>query len=214
MMRSRTRTLRILTACVFSGLSAGLLAAAQCRDAMSNCRIAALEAFSPETVAWTLWLHWINWLPGVVFGLFFALAALQWAPFYARRASLFSLVSGLIYVAAGLLFSILLDIAGADEVALVVWIWPAGLCAGLLGGLLLAIAANRFLQPVDAALGLWTGTPLPAAVGALLGVVFVLICSYGEQHIFVAFPAAFVIWQVGVGLALQPRVASQYASRV
>ncbi len=207
MMTSRTNRLRIPAACLISGLSAGLLAASQCQDAMSDCHIAALEAFSSDPVSWTLWLHWINWLPGVVFGLLFAFAALQWTPFYGRRAALYALVSGLIYVAAGLVFSIFLDVAGADEFSLIVWVWPAGFSAGLLGGLLLSLAANRLLRPSDSDGGRLRGTPLPTAVGALLGVLFVLICSYGEQHIFIAFPAAFVIWQVGVGLALRAQTA-------
>ena len=103
--------------------------------------------------------------------------------------------------------------AGADEFALIIWLWPAGLCAGLVGGLLLALAANQLLCPSEAVGGPFRGTPLPAAVGALLGVLFVLICSYGEQRIFIAFPAAFVIWQVGVGLALGPRTASDHRAR-
>ena len=81
-----------------------------------------------------------------------------------------------------------------------------------MGSVLLALAANRLLGPSGAGGRLLRGTPLPAAVGALLGVLFVLICSYGEQHIFIAFPAAFMIWQAGVGLALQARTAPEYAA--
>lgn len=209
MMTSRTRMLRVLAACLLSGLVAGVLAASQCARAESDCHIAALKAFSSDPVPWTMWLHWINWLPGLVFGLLFALAALQWTPFYSRRALLYALASALIYVAAGLVFSVFLDVAGADEFALIVWIWPAGFVAGLLGGLLLALAASKLLWSSDSAGSRFRRTALPAAAGALLGVAFVLICSYGEQHIYAAFPAAFVVWQVGTGLALQSRLAPE-----
>jgi hypothetical protein len=194
--------LRVLVACLVSGLIAGVLAASQCARAESDCSIAALQAFSSDPVPWTAWLHWINWLPGMVFGLLFALASFQWTPFYWRRAILYALASALIYLAAGLVFSVFLDIAGADEFALIVWIWPAGFCAGLLGGLLLALAAKVLLRSSDSTGGLFRDTPLPVAAGALLGVLFVLICSYGEQHIFASFPAAFVVWQVGTGAAI------------
>ena len=38
--------------------------------------------------------------------------------------------------------------------------------------------------------------------GALSGLLFVLICTYGEQHIVLAWPAAFSVWQIPVGLSL------------
>ena len=147
-MTARTRLLRVVAACILSGLIAGVLTASQCGRAGLNCNIAALEAFSPDPVPWTLWLHWINWLPGVVFGLFFALAAVQWGPFYGRRALLYALASGVIYVAAALVFSVFLDFAGADEFALIVWLWPAGMCAGLVGGLLLAADGQPAAPPL------------------------------------------------------------------
>ncbi len=167
MMTSRTNSLRIPVACLISGTDrrpAG--AASQCRTRRSDCHIAALEAFSSDPVSWTLWLHWINWLPGVVFGLLFALAALQWTPFYGRRAALYAFVSGLIYVAAGLVFSIFLDVSGADEFALIIWIWPAGFSAGLLGGLLLSLAANKLLRPIRfGCAGAFAGRRFPRRLG-------------------------------------------------
>jgi hypothetical protein len=202
MMRRQTRTLRIVSACVVSGLAAGLLSATQCQYADSDCRIAALAAFSLDPVPWTLWLHWINWLPGLVFGLLFALAAMPWAPFSGRRALLYAIASAAIYLVAGLVFSAFLGVAGQDEFSLIVWIWPAGFVAGLLGALLLSLAGNQLLHPPNSAAGFFQATPLPAAAGAILGVLFVLICSFGEQQIFISFPLAFVAWQVGVGLAL------------
>jgi hypothetical protein len=208
MMRRQTRTLRVVAACLISGSLAGLLTASQCARAESDCHIAALQAFAPDPVLWTAWLHWINWLPGMVFGLLFALAALHWSPYYVRRAALYALASAAIYMTAGLVFSIFLDIAGADEFALIVWIWPAGLSAGLLGGGLLALAARALLFSAPSAAGerpqrLW----LPALVGALAGVACVWVCSYGEQQIRLAWPLAFVLWQVVVGLSLLPRSA-------
>jgi hypothetical protein len=205
MMNPRTRLLRVLVACLISGLIAGLLTASQCARAESDCHIAALKAFSSDPVPWTAWLHWINWLPGIVFGMFFALAALPGRSFYGRRLLLYAAASAAIYVIAGLLFSIFLDVAGADEFALIVWIWPAGLSTGLLGGALLAVAARALLfsapSAAEAPPRLW----LSALIGAAAGLLFVWICSYGEQHIRFAWPLAFVLWQVLVGWSLMPR---------
>jgi hypothetical protein len=199
--------LRVVLACVMSGLMAGLLTASQCARAESDCHIAALWAFSSDPVAWTAWLHWINWLPGMVFGALFSMAALPWTPFYARRVLLYAGGSTAIYLIASLVFSVFLDVAGRDEFALIVWIWPAGLSAGLLGGTLLAVAARAVLfsapSAADGTQRLW----LSCVLGALAGLAFVWICSYGEQHIRLAWPLAFVLWQVPVGLSLLPRPA-------
>jgi hypothetical protein len=207
-MTVKIRMWRIVAACALSGIIAGLLSATQCRAAESDCHIAALQALSSEPVSWTLWLNWINWLPGLVFGLLFAFATVEGTSFYGRRVLLYALASAAVYVAAGLVFSVFLNIAGEDEFSLILWMWPAGLSAGLIGALLLELGAHRLLSPRPSGPARLSRFALPVAVGAMTGLLFVLICSYGEQHILVAWPIAFVLWQVSVGLSLMPPAGS------
>lgn len=208
-MTGRTRALRSLVACLLSGLTAGLLAASQCWQAESDCRIAALQALSSDPVAWTAWLHWVNWLPGAVFGLFFALAAMDWTPFHGRRVLLYVLASAGAFIVAETVFAAFLELGSADELALVVWIWPAGFVAGGLGAALLRLASNWLLGPAGPPRWSLHRDWVPMFVGSLAGILFVFIALIGEQRILLAWPIAFIAWQVAVGLALQSRAAVQ-----
>ena len=203
MTQKPSRLRNVLISCLVSGILAGLLSASQCRTAESDCSIAALKYYSGDAVTWTIWAHWVNWLPGVVFGLLFGMAALEPdAVPRARRLLLYALASAVAYVAAGLVFSAFLAYASSDQFSLIVWIWPGGFTAGLLGAVLLAIGANLLIRKPGAADGVFLRVWLPAIVGAVAGVIFVFLCTYGEQQILLAFPVAFSIWQIAVGLTL------------
>jgi hypothetical protein len=155
-----------------------------------------------------MWLNWINWLPGMIFGLLFAVSALepgiQSRP---RRSALFALASGLAYLTAGLVFTLLLLPARGDQFGMIVWVWPAGLAAGLIGALLLAVTSPLLMRPADRGRGVFSRGWLPTLVGALAGILFVWISIYGEQQILVAWPVAFSTWQIAVGLALGSRLS-------
>jgi hypothetical protein len=155
-----------------------------------------------------MWLNWINWLPGIIFGLLFAIGALEpGTPDRPRRSALFALASGLAYLAAGLVFALLLLPARGDQFGMIVWVWPAGFAAGLLGALLLAVMSPVLMRAADSSRGVFSRSWLPTLVGALAGVLFVWISIYGEQQILVAWPIAFSAWQIAVGLALGSRLA-------
>ena len=205
MMTLRTPRRRVVVACLVSGLLCGLITALQCERAGAECQLAALRALSDEPVTWTLWLHWINWLPGLIFGLIYSLAAMPISPFYWRRAMLFGLGSAASYVAALLVFSIFLTLGSGDQFAMIVWIGPSGVAAGLVGALLLRLSAQFILFPSPGTVRPLGRLLLSAAVGAVAGTVFVLICSYGESQILLALPIAFAEWQIAVGLTLLPR---------
>jgi hypothetical protein len=95
----------------------------------------------------------------------------------------------------------------SDPVPLGIWLnwvnWPAGLLAGLAGGILLELAASRVLRGPSTPGGRSRRAWLPPVIGALAGVIFVWMCIYGEQSVMLAWPVAFVVWQVPVGLALR-----------
>ena len=206
MMTLRSTRGRVLIACLVSGLLCGLLTALQCERAEAECQLAALRALSDEPVTWTLWLHWVNWLPGLIFGVIYALASTPLSPFYWLRAILFGVASAASYVAALLVFSVFLTLASGHQFAMIVWIGPSGVAAGLVGALLLRLSAQSILfspHATDRSLGRLL---LSAGVGAVAGTVFVLICSYGEQQILLALPIAFAQWQMAVGLTLLPRM--------
>jgi hypothetical protein len=155
-----------------------------------------------------MWLNWINWLPGIIFGLLFAIGALDpGTPERPRRSALFAIASGLAYLAAGLVFALLLLPARGDQFGMIVWVWPAGFAAGLLGALLLAVMSPVLMRAADSSRGVFSRIWLPTLVGALAGVLFVWISIYGEQQILVAWPIAFSAWQIAVGLALGSRLA-------
>ena len=120
---------------------------------------------------------------------------------------LYALVSAAAYLVAGLVFSAFLAYASSDEFSLIVWIWPGGLCAGLLGAAVLGVGANALIRSPETRGGAFSRVWLPALVGGVAGVLFVFVCIQGEQHVSLAFPAAFSIWQIAVGLALAPRNA-------
>jgi hypothetical protein len=212
-MPSRTRTLRALLACLISGLIAGLLTASQCWRAGADCRIAAVQALSSDPVSWTIWLHWVNWLPGLVFGFLFSLATVDWTLFPWQRVLLFASAATLSYVVAELVFAAFIEIAGADEFALVVWIWPAGFVAGGVGAALLRLASHQLLVRADRSGWSLRRDWASAFVGALAGILFVFIALVGEQRILLAWPVAFILWQVAVGLALQPPTAAVYRAQ-
>jgi hypothetical protein len=204
MTQKPSRLWNVLIACLVSGILAGLLNAWQCRGAESNCSIAALKYYSGDPVSLATWAHWINWLPGVVFGVLFAIAALRLeAPQRPRRVLLYGLVSAAAYLVAGLVFSAFVAYASSDEFSLIVWIWPGGFCAGLLGAAVLAVGAKALIRSPQGEV--FSRVWLPAVVGGVAGVLFVFVCIQGEQQISLAFPAAFSIWQIAVGLALARR---------
>lgn len=203
MTQKPSRLRNVILACLVSGILAGLLSASQCRTAEADCSIAALKYYSGDAVSVAIWAHWVNWLPGVLFGLLFGIAALEPnAASRARRLALYALVSAAAYVAAGLVFSAFVAYASSDQFSLIVWIWPGGLSAGLLGALMLGVGANRLIRNPGAEDGIFSRVWLPAIVGAVAGVIFVFLCTYGEQQIMLAFPVAFCIWQIAVGLTL------------
>lgn len=209
MTQKPPRLRNVIIACLVSGILAGLLNASQCRSAESDCSIAVLKYYSSDPVSWTIWAHWVNWLPGVVFGALFAVAALEpKAVERLRGVLLYALASAAAYVVAGLVFSAFLAYASSDEFSLIVWIWPGAFAAGLLGAVLLAIGANLLIRNPSTASGVFSRVWLPAVVGAVAGVLFVFACVYGEQQILLAFPVAFSIWQIAVGLTLAPRNAA------
>jgi hypothetical protein len=189
--------------CAASGILCGLLTAAQCQRAESGCQIAPLESLFDDPAAWTIWLHWVNWLPGVVFGLLFAFATRRASPAGGpRQVALYGAAAGAVYLIAGLLFYLILSIARGDQFAAIVWVWPAGLVAGMAGGFGLAVTANLALAGSPHPPRALPGSGLPALVGAAAGLLFVFICTYGEQAILIAWPLAFVIWQIPIGLVL------------
>jgi hypothetical protein len=128
------------------------------------------------------------------------------------RPLVYALSSTAIYMVSGLVFSAFLGLAGADEFALLVWIWPGGFTAGLLGALLLAVAARLQTDAQGAGRAPLSSFWLPALIGAFAGVLFAFLCSYGEQQILLAWPLAFSIWQVSVGLAIRSRLALSESS--
>jgi hypothetical protein len=200
-------------ACLASGIAAGLLTAGSCQRSGADCHIAAIQVLSSDPTPWIIWLNWINWLPGVIFGVLFALTALDpGKPDRVRRVAVYALASGLAYLMAGLAFALLLSPASGKEFDLILWVWPAGLAAGLVGAFVLALVSNKLFQPPDSAAGALAGTWLPAIVGAVLGALFVWICIYGEQQILIAWPIAFSLWQIGVGLALMRLTPTRHAS--
>jgi hypothetical protein len=198
-----TSILGVMLACLASAIIAGLLVASQCPRAETACHIAALQYLSSDPVQWTLWLHWANWLPGIIFGVLLSLALFPQGRIDWSRALKFSAASTVTYVVAGLVFAAFLSIAAADELALIIWVWPAGFVAGLTGAALLTFAAASLLSTKGLpALSLGRAWP-PILAGAVLGLLFVLICIQGEQQIMLAWPLAFAAWQVGVGLLLR-----------
>jgi hypothetical protein len=213
MRSSASRYLKVALACVASGIVAGLLAASQCPHAESSCQIAPLQYLSSEPTSWVTWSHWVNWLPGIIFGLLFALTAIE--PTAHRRGVrilTYGLLSGAVYLVAGIIFSFFLAYGALDEFSLIVWVWPGGLVAGFVGALLLALAAGRVIPPPESAVSAFRRIWLPAIIGAVMGLLFVLVCIYAEQQIILGFPLAFCLWQVPVGLALVPRMPAAPAA--
>jgi hypothetical protein len=181
------------------------MTAAQCGQAESGCQVAPVQSLFSDPVPLSIWMNWVNWLPGVVFGLLFAIATVQpaWQADGRRRIALYAACAGVIYLIAGIVFFLILSIARDDQFAAMIWVWPAGLLAGLAGGILLELAASRVLRGPSTPGGRSRRAWLPPVIGALAGVIFVWMCIYGEQSVMLAWPVAFVVWQVPVGLALR-----------
>jgi hypothetical protein len=77
-----------------------------------------------------------------------------------------------------------------------------GAVTGLLGALLLAIAAHLLTRPpVDFKL-LDVRLLAAAIVGAIAGLLFTVVGLNGGDHNLIFWPIAFVIWQVAVGLTI------------
>jgi hypothetical protein len=204
----KSSTWRTIAFCLASGIICGLLNAARCPGGTQQdvCAIAALQAFSSADVDWRIWLDWINWVPGLVFGLMLWLSHLGWMAGRRRPLITFALASAVIYLIAGPLFTgVLVWTQDMDSLGFI-WLLPAGFAAGLFGGLGLALATNLVKRASLAAKPL-SRIGLPAVVGGGAGMLFVLVCFFGAEAILAAWPAAFVIWQVPVGLALMRRTA-------
>jgi hypothetical protein len=96
---------------------------------------------------------------------------------------------------------------------MLVWAWPAGFAAGLLGALLLAVTSPVLIPAAEPRRGFVSRAWLPALVGALAGVLFVWISIYGEQQILLAWPVAFSTWQIAVAwFWVTPRVVRRKLS--
>ncbi|MFH1184874.1 MAG: hypothetical protein V1755_07530 [Chloroflexota bacterium] len=205
----QSRTWKTVILCAVSGILCGLMTAAQCGQAESGCQVAPVQSLFSDPAPWSIWLHWVNWLPGVVFALLFAIATAQPVSQAGGRGriALFAACAGVIYLIAGIVFFLILSVAREDQFAAIIWVWPAGLLAGLAGGILLELTVDRVLREPLTSSGRPRRAWLPPVIGALAGVIFVWICIYGEQTIMLAWPLAFIIWQVPVGLALRRRLA-------
>ena len=118
----------------------------------------------------------------------------------------FALASAVIYLIAGPLFTrVLVWTQDMDSLGFI-WLLPAGFAAGLFGGLGLALATKAVIGQPRVVKTL-SRLGLPAVVGGGAGMLFVLVYFFGAEVILAAWPAAFVIWQVPVGLALVSRTA-------
>jgi len=201
----RSPGLRNALFCFVSGVLCGLLNAARCPNSLDGaCPIAALQVFYGPEIGWAVWLDWINWVPGLVFGTLLSLAAVDWRQVDQRsRAAQFLIAAAIIYVLAGPLFFGTLLLTENLVSGEILWLLPAGFITGAFGALGLAVAA-RMLFPLPGhpkrALG-WTA--LTAALGGVAGLAFVTVCFFGAAAIVAAWPLAFVLWQVPVGLALR-----------
>jgi hypothetical protein len=199
-----SRTWKTVALCALSGIVCGLMTAAECRRVESGCQIAPIQSIFSDPVSWTVWLYWVNWLPGLVFGALFAIPSAVAAPaaHRVRRIAAYALSSAAAYLVAGLLFFLILSHGSANEFDALIWVWPAALTAGLFGALGLALAASAVLSTSREPGRRFRRFGLPALVGAIMGLAFAGVCIYGEQNILVAWPVAFALWQVTVGLAL------------
>ncbi len=225
-----SRGQRTLLCCLISAVLCGVITASQCptrsapRREISpldeSCAVApALQVAHPRvavdwfqsteyTVPLALWLNWINWTPGVVFGILFALANVGLrASGRMIRVVLSGIASGLIYLIAGFLFTRVyaaLDMLPSGEPRWFIEYTP-GFIAGLSGALLLALS-TMFLIGTPFATRLSVARMCQtSAIGALMGVPFVFICTVGPimgTDVIASWPMAFIVWQVPVGLSL------------
>ena len=78
----------------------------------------------------------------------------------------------------------------------------AGAVTGLIGALLLAIAAHLLTCPPADFKALDVSLLAAAIVGALAGLLFTVVGLNGGDHNLIFWPLAFVIWQVAVGVSI------------
>jgi hypothetical protein len=208
--------------CLLSGIVCGLLAA-KCLSLGAACQIGA----SQHGNGWSVWLHWINWVPGLVYGLLFAIANVGKTPVHRnRRMLLYGAVSGAIYLLAGLLFALARSVAdsnnagdlGAYIVVGIIILLAGSALTGLVAALGLAASANLLTRNRINFKGT-DASPKAAALassGALIiiGIIFLIVADRTDVASWAQPLALFVIWQVAVGVAISTSLQRSAAAQL
>jgi hypothetical protein len=139
--------------------------------------------------------EWIFWIPGIIFGILFAIVNFR------RRfqMGLYAALSGVIYIAAVRIFFLA---SGNDLEHYLI----GGFLAGALGALALALA-TKLTNKTSLTL---LNELLSTIIGGITGIAFVRLFIYALGEPFssnnnlswVLLPVAFAIWQVPIGWLL------------
>jgi len=196
--------------CLVSAILCALLNVASCASSSdAACPIGALQFLAWPDIRFAVWFNWVNWVPGLVFGALFSLSAIAWQqPGQASRGVGFILLSGLIYLLAGPLFTLVL--VGASPLhseRILNWLLPDGLITGLFGSFALSASARLLLRPADdsRSTAAWLG--ITALIGAVAGLAFVATARSASDSLAASWSLAFAVWQIPVGLALKRQIA-------
>ena len=193
-MTEQTKTTLML--CLISAIFCGfLLAGEDCgvsnasENLRGECHIMAMN------IPTKLQTHWINWVPGILFGIAFALGN----SFNKFGIVAFSLVSGIIYYIAGLIFALFgIQLNFDEKLSWIVAVFATGsVFAGVFGATSLLFLV-KYLSKAQIVFGIEIRM---AGVGALAGIIFFFCGLLG----LLAFPfwlLAFAIWQVFIGFYL------------
>ncbi len=193
------QTQKTIVLCSISGMVCGILLTyygscpghLNASSALYECQLMALRT------PLKLNLHWINWLPGLLFGLVFAIANLT----QKSGVVVFTLVSGVIYYLAGLIFALFMSATDYHwtSVAIALLLILGSIISGFFGAFTLVLI-GKYLARIPFVF--WKDI-VTAAIGAFAGILFFGSFMLG---IFI-YPIAlwslgFLIWQVWVGLSL------------
>lgn len=194
-------------ACLLSAVICGLLIAIDCRNLSwdRNCHIRAFQDIPRSLVVTYFWrdlLHWVNWLPGLVFGLAYAVVHFR----KKNQIILFALSSGCSFLIAGLVSS---------------YVDPFLIYGFIEGGLLGALAlllTEKFLTrsriKADDIIRISVTSIIASGALGLFHLFYYFAClsaslsgsgvDCGDDIIpvIVQFSLVIAIWQVPVGLSL------------
>ena len=190
--RTKTTLMLCLVSAVFCGF---LLASDGCgvsnasENLRGECHIMALN--NPMK----LQTHWVNWVPGILFGIAFALGN----SFNNFGVFTYSLVSGIIYYIAGLIFAVFgIQLNFDEKLPWIITIFAIGsVFAGAFGATSL-LFLSKYVSKTQ---NVFRFEIKMAGAGAIAGIIFFFCGLLG----LIAFPfwlLAFATWQISIGFYL------------